>query len=42
VVTGTLSAAGLTLIVLPITYYWARRVRQHAMRRAAAPASPVG
>jgi cobalt-zinc-cadmium resistance protein CzcA len=26
VVAGTMSAAALTLIVLPVTYYWARRI----------------
>jgi len=40
-VTGTLSAAGLTLIVLPVTYYWARRVRERVGLRAVAPAPPA-
>jgi cobalt-zinc-cadmium resistance protein CzcA len=26
VVAGTISAAALTLLVLPVTYYWARRL----------------
>jgi cobalt-zinc-cadmium resistance protein CzcA len=26
VVAGTISAAALTLVVLPVTYYWARRI----------------
>jgi Cu/Ag efflux pump CusA len=27
VVGGTISAAALTLLVLPVTYYWAHRAR---------------
>jgi cobalt-zinc-cadmium resistance protein CzcA len=42
VVAGTLSAAALTLIILPVTYYWAARVRERlapASQRPA-PAAP--
>ena len=34
VVTGTLSAAALTLIILPVTYYWAARIRVRVGRGA--------
>jgi cobalt-zinc-cadmium resistance protein CzcA len=37
VVGGTISAAVLTLIVLPLTYYWACVLRERVGRRAAAP-----
>lgn len=33
VVGGTISAAALTLIVLPVTYYWAHRVRESLSER---------
>ena len=36
VVGGTLSAAALTLIVLPVTYYWVRRLGGRAYREAVA------
>jgi cobalt-zinc-cadmium resistance protein CzcA len=47
VVGGTISAALLTLVVLPVTYYWATRVRERwiaerrafAMRRQSPPAA---
>jgi len=42
VVAGTLSAAALTLIVLPVTYYWTRRAREATALRAAAPAPARG
>jgi cobalt-zinc-cadmium resistance protein CzcA len=38
VVAGTLSAAALTLIILPVTYYWAARVRERLSRRSLRPA----
>jgi cobalt-zinc-cadmium resistance protein CzcA len=38
VVAGTLSAAALTLIILPVTYYWAARVRERLARRSLRPA----
>src|SRR5206468_8747920 len=41
VVCGTLSSALLTLIVLPVTYYWSRRAREGATLRTAAPAPPA-
>ena len=37
VVAGTVSAAALTLIVLPVTYYWSRRVRERFLPRAPLP-----
>ena len=37
VVGGTISAAALTLIVLPVTYYWAHRLRERLFGRAAVP-----
>ncbi len=42
VVGGTLSSAALTLIILPVTYYWALRLRERVFGRspAAAPATP--
>ncbi len=39
VVAGTISAAALTLIVLPVTYYWARRLRERLAPRAPEPAA---
>ncbi len=41
VVGGTISAAALTLIVLPVTYYWACRLRAwiEARREGAAIAA---
>jgi cobalt-zinc-cadmium resistance protein CzcA len=41
VVAGTLSAAALTLIVLPVTCYWSRRAREGARLRTAAPSPPA-
>jgi cobalt-zinc-cadmium resistance protein CzcA len=38
VVAGTLSAAALTLIILPVTYYWAARIRERLARRSLRPA----
>lgn len=35
VVGGTISAAALTLIVLPVSYYWAQRLAEFWQRRAA-------
>jgi heavy metal efflux system protein len=40
VVAGTISAAALTLVVLPVTYYWSRRVRER-MRGPAASGRPA-
>jgi cobalt-zinc-cadmium resistance protein CzcA len=40
VVGGTLSAAALTLVVLPVTFYWWRRFREAVFTRRAA-ASPI-
>ncbi|HVY49566.1 MAG TPA: efflux RND transporter permease subunit, partial [Minicystis sp.] len=37
VVGGTISAAVLTLVVLPVTYYWACRAREAWRRRRGAP-----
>jgi len=33
VVWGTISAAALTLVVLPVTYYWATMLRERIARR---------
>ena len=41
VVAGTLSAAALTLIVLPVTYYLSGRAREGATLRPAAPVPPA-
>jgi cobalt-zinc-cadmium resistance protein CzcA len=41
VVAGTVSAAALTLIVLPVTYYWSRRVRERFLRRAPLPSPTI-
>jgi len=38
VVGGTLSSAVLTLIILPVTYYWVTRLKERLLRRAPAPA----
>jgi len=38
VVGGTLSAAVLTLVILPVTYYWATRLKERLLRRAPVPA----
>src|SRR5439155_7734359 len=38
VVWGTMSAAVLTLVVLPVTYYWATRLKERLLRRAPVPA----
>ncbi len=38
VVGGTLSSAVLTLVILPVTYYWAARVKARLLRRVPAPA----
>ena len=35
VVGGTLSSAALTLVILPVTYYWATRARERLFGRAA-------
>ncbi|HEY4116462.1 MAG TPA: efflux RND transporter permease subunit, partial [Byssovorax sp.] len=40
VVGGTISAALLTLVVLPITYYWAQRLKERFTKPAPA-ASPL-
>jgi heavy metal efflux system protein len=40
VVGGTLTAAALTLVVLPVTYYWSRRLGQRLSARGAAAPSP--
>jgi len=40
VVGGTISAAVLALIVLPVTYYWACVLREHLIRRRALVAVP--
>ncbi|PYQ10362.1 MAG: CusA/CzcA family heavy metal efflux RND transporter [Acidobacteria bacterium] len=40
VVWGTMSAAVLTLVVLPVTYYWSRRLRER-FRRGRVPALGV-
>jgi cobalt-zinc-cadmium resistance protein CzcA len=37
VVAGTISAAALTLVVLPVTFYWSRRWRESLSARGAAP-----
>ncbi len=37
VVAGTISAAALTLVVLPVTFYWSRRLRDSLSARGAAP-----
>jgi heavy metal efflux system protein len=37
VVAGTMSAAALTLVVLPVTVYWSRRLRESRSARGAAP-----
>jgi cobalt-zinc-cadmium resistance protein CzcA len=37
VVAGTISAALLTLVVLPVTFYWSRRLRESLSARGAAP-----
>ncbi|HEU4400632.1 MAG TPA: CusA/CzcA family heavy metal efflux RND transporter, partial [Candidatus Polarisedimenticolia bacterium] len=37
VVGGTLSSAVLTLVILPVTYYWATRARARVLRRAPVP-----
>ena len=37
VVAGTISAALLTLVVLPVTFYWSRRLRETLSARGAAP-----
>jgi cobalt-zinc-cadmium resistance protein CzcA len=39
VVAGTISAAALTLIVLPVTYYWAQRLRSGLAHRVLAPSA---
>ena len=36
VVGGTLSSAVLTLVILPVTYYWATRLRERLLRRSPA------
>jgi cobalt-zinc-cadmium resistance protein CzcA len=42
VVAGTISAAALTLVVLPLTYYWACVLRERfAARRAVAESAPA-
>ena len=33
VVSGTISSAALTLLVLPVTYYWATRLRERLFPR---------
>jgi heavy metal efflux system protein len=40
VVGGTLSSAVLTLVILPVTYYWATRLKERLLRRAPAM-SPI-
>ena len=43
VVSGTISAALLTLIVLPVSYYWACRFRDRIRPpHSVAPPTPVG
>src|SRR5262249_42376039 len=44
VVAGTISAAALTLVVLPVTCYWSRRLRERAtfFRRARPSRQPAG
>jgi heavy metal efflux system protein len=42
VVGGTVSAAALTLLVLPVTYYWASRLRQRILGVRAAGLEPSG
>ncbi len=39
VVCGTLTSAALTLLILPVTYYWAARVRDRLLRRSLQPAA---
>jgi len=36
VVGGTLSSAVLTLVILPVTYYWATRLKERLLRRSPA------
>jgi heavy metal efflux system protein len=38
VVGGTLSSAVLTLVILPVTYYWATRLKERLLKRVPAPA----
>jgi len=40
VVGGTISAALMTLLVLPVSYYWAGRIRNRLRRRAGHPVPP--
>src|SRR5215470_3620198 len=40
VVAGTLSAAALTLLVLPVSYYWSWRLRQGLSPRPLADPAP--
>ena len=40
VVGGTISAALMTLIVLPVSYYWAGRIRNRFLRRSGRPVPP--
>ncbi|APR77548.1 Cobalt-zinc-cadmium resistance protein CzcA [Minicystis rosea] len=42
VVAGTISAAALTLVVLPLTYYWACVLRDRMAQRRAAEEAAVG
>ncbi len=42
VVSGTLSAAALTLIILPVTYYWAGRLKERLLRRSLTAAPSHG
>ncbi len=43
VVGGTISAAALTLVLLPMTYYWARRLAARVWRpRDDAAVAPAG
>ncbi|HEY3358900.1 MAG TPA: CusA/CzcA family heavy metal efflux RND transporter [Polyangia bacterium] len=42
VVGGTISAAALTLLVLPVTYYWAARLRARLLGAPAAAAPAAG
>ncbi|HET9990457.1 MAG TPA: efflux RND transporter permease subunit [Kofleriaceae bacterium] len=40
VVGGTISAALMTLLVLPVSYYWAGRIRNRFLRRSGRPVPP--
>ena len=42
VVAGTISAAALTLIVLPVSYYWSRRLRERRAVPLDGAVAPLG